>query len=90
MSTPPYSPAATNRNGLVLAGFIVALVGLLLSFFGGGILLGIVAIVLLIIGVRRGGRSGMSTAGFVIAGVAILLSIVILGLGIAAGIASQQ
>ncbi len=90
MSTPSYSPASTTRNGFVLAGFIVALVGLLLSFFGGGVLLGIVAIVLLIVGVRRGSRSGMSTAGFVIAGVAIVLSIVVLGLGFAAGMAAQQ
>ncbi len=70
------APATSTAGGLTIAGFVISIVALLLSFIGGGFIPGVVAIVLLAIAGRRG-RTSLGVAGSVMAVIAIVFSIVI-------------
>lgn len=78
---PPYpEPVAAPRNGLGTAALVVGIVALVTSFtVVGGIVLGVVALVLGVIGRGRAKRGeatnrGMATAGVVLGLVGIVLS----------------
>ncbi len=81
-SAAPYAAAPATSNGIALAGFIVALVGLLLGIAA------VVGLILSIVGFQRanrmiaagnavGSRRGLALAGIIIASVALLLSLLV-------------
>lgn len=90
---PPQLPSATN--GLAVAGLVVGIV----AFFSGwvpvfGLAVGITAVILSILGIRKGGQQkGMAIAGLVTGGLGLLWGLVISTffiLGIVSGINSYN
>lgn len=78
-----YPMQAAPKNGLGIASLIVAIIGLLSIF--GGILLGIVAVILGVLGRGRAKRGeatngGVATAGIVLGVLAVVVSIVAIAL----------
>ena len=74
----PATTASAHRSpsGLVIAGFVISVVALLLSFVGGGLIPGLVASIMLAISEKRG-RTGLGSAGIALAAIAMVLSLVI-------------
>jgi hypothetical protein len=92
-SSAPYSGGATPygggygaeapRNGMGVAALVVGIVALLLSWFPGAGLLGVVAIILGVVGLGRvrkriATNRGMSIAGIVLGAIATVIGIVVL------------
>lgn len=78
-----YPMQAAPKNGLGIASLIVAIIGLLSIF--GGILLGIVAVILGVLGRGRAKRGeatngGVATAGIVLGVLAVVVSIIAIAL----------
>lgn len=69
-----------NKNGLAIAGMVIGIVSLLISFCGGGFL-GIVGLILSIVAITKGKSKGMSIAGIATSSIAIVISILVLMLG---------
>jgi hypothetical protein len=81
----PYSgftpPATAPKNGLGIWALVLAIIGLLLSFsVGGGILLGLVAIILGFIGRGRVKRGEATNGGVAMAGILLGLLAIIAGI----------
>lgn len=92
-ATPPVAPAATN--GLAVAGLVVGIV----AFFSGwvpvfGLAVGIAAVILSILGIRKGGsQKGLAIAGLVTGGLGLLWALVIgtfFMIGVFAGLSSYN
>ncbi len=77
-STPPQqatNPSANPTNGLAVASLVTGIISFLGGFFLVGGLFGIAAIVLGIIGLKRGGGKGLSIAGIILGALGIIGSI---------------
>jgi len=76
----PYPPPRPPTNGMGVAGFVLGLLSVLLSFSPLGLLLGIVGIVLSALGrVQRGMvATGLATAGLVLSIVGTSLSVIVI------------
>lgn len=80
--TAPYGAAPITSNGLALAGFIVALVGLLLGIAAAvGLILSIIGFQranrMIASGITAGSRRGLALAGIIIASVALLINLLV-------------
>lgn len=93
---PGYPPApAPKSNGLAIAGFVVALLGLLGSFIPvvniGGIVLAVVGLILSIVGLTKakkvGAGKGMALTGIILGALAIVVGIAV-NLIFAAGVSN--
>ncbi|MGW0121171.1 DUF4190 domain-containing protein [Streptomyces sp. NPDC003327] len=84
---PLSAPSARRSNGLAIASLVLGIAAVLLFWtVFGGIVLGLLALVLGVIGARRarrggGPRSGMSVTGAVLGALGMLASAVILAIG---------
>jgi hypothetical protein len=66
-------PQAHASNGLAIASLVLGIIGFLTGFFGIGILLGLVAVVLGIISlVKHHGGKGMAIAGLILGAIAFV------------------
>lgn len=82
---PPAPAPAKGSNGLAVAGFVLGLIGLLMSWIPVvnflGILLGGIGLVLAVIGLvqakKRNAGKGLAIAGIVLGGLAIIIAIVV-------------
>jgi hypothetical protein len=73
--TPPPPPTAL-KNGLGIAALVVGIIALISVF--GGVVLGVVAVILVIIGLQRARRGEANNGGVAIAGVVLgVLSIIV-------------
>lgn len=89
----PLTPTATN--GLAIAGLIVGIIAFLSGWIPiFGLLIAIVAVILSIIGLRKGGpQKGMAIAGLITGGLGLLWSLIVgtfFIIGIIAGISSYN
>ncbi|MCS0636204.1 DUF4190 domain-containing protein [Streptomyces sp. LP05-1] len=82
------APAPVRGNGMAIAALVLGVIGLLLfwSVFG-GVILGLLALILGIVGARRarGGRArhrGMAVAGIVLGALALIGSVVVAAIGL--------
>lgn len=78
-------PAAAPKNGLGIAALVVAIIGLLTVF--GGIILGVVAVILGVLGLGRVKRGeadnrGVAIAGIVLGVLGILVSIAVIAVAV--------
>lgn len=91
MGTPPQppppqpgygAPQQQGNPGIAVAGFVCALVGLLVSWVGWTIVLCVVGLVLSIMGrrqaVERGAPTGLATAGIVLGIIGTVIAIIII------------
>lgn len=84
----PPGAAAQQSNGMAIAALVLGIVGALLFLTViGGIVLGLLAVILGVIGARkaRGGRAphrGMAIIGAVLGGLGIVGSVVVIALGV--------
>lgn len=82
--TQQYGYGAQPRNGMGLAALIIAIVGLLFAWipFIGlfGLVLGVVALVLGIMGVRRASRGEATNRGVAVSGIVISVIVILLGI----------
>lgn len=73
----PYGP--TGSNGVAIAALVVGIIGALLCWVPiVGLVLGLVALVLGIVGVRRRTGKGMAIAGIVLGAIAVVVGVVVL------------
>jgi hypothetical protein len=91
MGTPPQppppqpgygAPQQQGNPGIAVAGFVCALVGLLVSWVGWTIVLCVIGLVLSIMGrrqaVERGAPTGLATAGIVLGIIGTVIAIIII------------
>ncbi|HEV8055763.1 MAG TPA: DUF4190 domain-containing protein [Nocardioidaceae bacterium] len=84
------SPTAQPRNGLGIAALVVGILALLLAvyFFPLGLLLGVVAIILGIVGMRRVSRGQATNRGMAISGVVLGVLALLIAAALALFVAS--
>lgn len=84
---PPSAPAATPNaqhvspaNGLAVASMILGILAILSGWFFMGLIFGIVAIVLGILGLKKPGGKGMSITGIITGGIGALSSLIFIAI----------
>lgn len=92
MGTPPQpppppqpgygAPQQQGTPGIATAGFVVALIGLLISWIGWSIVLCVIGLVLSIMGrrqaIERGAPTGLATAGIVMGIIGTIIALIII------------
>jgi hypothetical protein len=80
-----------QSKGLSVASLVLGIISLVTSFFGGGLVVGIVGIILAVVAKKKGQTGAMATVGLVLSIVGIVISILVLAIcGVAIFAASTK
>lgn len=89
VSAHQYYPQSYGGDGLAIAGFILGLIGLLLSWSCFGLIFSVVGLILSGCGMRSQQR-GLAVAGLVLSLVAIAITVTLVAIGVAIGLSQPH